>query len=106
MRTVRSTPSLRVAKIALSLLVCLGSAQGYMFNVGPSRYDPKFAQSLSQKSVVRDTLWTPSSSKKDSSLLPSLGNTMIREPMRMMPQQTPMVPYMVRVHILYFLALG
>jgi hypothetical protein len=101
MAAMRSTPSLRVASIMLfSLLMLLGCTQGYVFNVGPSRYDPKFAQSLSQKSVVWETLWTPSSSKKDPSLLPTLGNTMIREPMRMMPQQTPMVPYMVSASIL------
>jgi hypothetical protein len=87
-------------------LIWLVPGLGYELNVGPSaRYDPSFARSLSQRSAARqppaDALWTPragslSSSGQKSSLLWTMGGESAREPMRMMPQQTPMVPYMVR----------
>jgi hypothetical protein len=88
-----------------SLIFGLGwliPAFGYEFNVGPSRYDPNFAQALSQKSTRRRDLWTPSSSNNGKgTLLTSMGYP-IREPMRMMPQQTPMVPYMVSYDLSLF----
>jgi hypothetical protein len=84
-------------------LIWLAPVLGYEFNVGPTRYDPKLTQSLSQKTATRQALWTSSASSHNKSNkaapLWTMGSP-IREPMRMMPQQTPMVPYMVRLSYL------
>ena len=99
------------AFLSLLLVGCciIPLSEGFeAFSVGNNnnnkKYDPIYAASLGQKVNVRKSLWTPPPGQTGGSaaMASVLGSAATnargggRDIIRMMPQQTPMVPYMVR----------